>query len=389
VRWKKEEVTKGLRDLLYRLRTEGTSPRDQAIAVALGAFIGCTPLYGLHLFLCIGFARLMRVNPALAYLASHVSLPGLWPFIMMAELETGRRLRGESYLRIHLNSLREIGWRQAGIDLTVGTLVIGGTVAAILGLFTLWATRRRQLNPELAALREEAARHYLDTGLLHWEFVRGKLRYDPLYFSLLSQGFLPGEGLILDLGCGRGIVFALLLAARKLFGHNLYPPGWPPPPAHLTFHGLEGRPKTAAAARQALGAEAKIETADLRTAELPTAAAILLLDVLHYLAPADQEALLAKAAAALAPGGVLLIRDADAQAGWRFTATRLQERFSSLLRGQPRPRFHYRSAAQWQQLLRDLGLAVDNQPMAMGTPYANVLFTGRRTADPVVQAALL
>jgi len=378
VKWKKEDLTRDLRDLLYRLRTEGTSPREQAIAVALGAFIGCTPIYGSHLFLCIIFARLLRVNPALAYLAAHVSLPGLWPFLTLAELETGRRLRGESYLHIHIKSLREILSWQAVIDLMLGTLVIGSAAAAILGLFTLWATRKRQLNPEVAALREEAARHYLDTGMTHWEFVRGKLRHDPIYLSLLSQGFLPHEGLLLDLGCGRGMIFALLLAARKLYGRNLYPPGWPPPPTHLTFHGIEGRPKTAAAARQALGDEAVIETADLRTAPLPTATAILLLDVLHYLAPADQEALLAKAAAALAPGGVLLLRDADAAAGWRFAVTRLQERFSSLLRGQLRPHFHYRSAAEWQQLLSELGLAVDVQPMGMGTPYSNVLLAGRR-----------
>ncbi len=377
-KWKKEQLTKGLRDLLYRLRTEGTSPRDQAIAVALGAFIGCTPLYGLHLFLCIGFSRLLRVNPALAYLASHVSLPGVWPFLTLAELEVGRRLRGESYLRIHFNSLREIDWRQAGIDLTLGTVVIGGVVAALLGFFTLWASRKRQLNPELAALREEAARHYLETGMLHWEFVRGKLRHDPLYFSLLRQDFLPHDGLLLDLGCGRGIFFALLVAARDLSGREQYPPDWPPPPAHLTFHGIEARPKTAAAARQALGDRAVIETADLRTAELPTANAILLLDVLHYLAPAEQEAVLGKAAAALAPGGVLLLREADADAGWRFTAARLQERFSSMFRGHFRPRFHYRGAAEWKEMLSHHGLTVDVQPMGMGTPYANVLLAGRK-----------
>ena len=388
MKWKKEELTKGLRDLLYRLRTEGTSPREQAIAVALGAFIGCTPIYGSHLFLCIIFARLLRVNPALAYLAAHVSLPGLWPFLTLAELETGRRLRGESYLHIHFKSLREIISWQAMIDLSIGTLVIGGVVAAILGFFTLWATRKRQLNPEIAALREESARHYLDTGMVHWEFVRGKLRHDPIYLSLLSQGFLPDEGLLLDLGCGRGMIFALLLAARDLYVRDLYPPGWPPPPTHLTFHGIESRPKTASAARQALGAEAVIETADLRSAELPTATVILLLDVLHYLAPADQEALLAKAVAALAPGGILLLRDADAAAGWRFAATRLQERISSLLRGQLRPRFHYRSAAQWQEILSELGLAVDVQPMGTGTPYANVLLAGRRAPpNPIVQSA--
>lgn len=384
--WKKEQLTKGLRDLLYRLRTEGTSPRQAAIAVALGVFIGCTPLYGLHLALCLLFARLLRVNPALAYLASHISLPGIWPFIMLAELETGRRLRGESFLAIHLHHLKElraIDWGQAGIDLTLGTLVIGGVAAAILGFFTLWATRKRQLHPEIAALQEEAARHYLDTGLLHWEFVRGKLRHDPVYFQILRQGLLPPEGLLLDLGCGRGIVFSLLLAARELHGRGIYPPGWAPPPPHLTLHGIEGRPKAAAAARHAVGdeAEAVIDTADLRTAELPTANAILLLDVLHYLPEADQDALLSRAAAALAPGGVLLLREADADAGWRFTATRLQERLSSLLRGVLRPRFHFRSIAGLQQKLSELGLSVEAQPMAMGTPYGNVLLTARRRPE--------
>ena len=377
-KWKKEQLTKGLRDLLYKLRTEGTSPRDQAIAVALGAFIGCTPFYGFHLALCILFARLFRVNPGLAYLASHVSLPGVWPFLMLVELEVGRRIRGESYLKVHLHDLRHLDWGQVGIDLALGTLVIGGVVAAVLGLFALWAARRRQMNPELAALREEAARRYLDTGLLHWEFVRGKLRYDPVYFNLLRRGLLLESGLLSDLGCGRGIVFSLLLAARDLHSRGTYPPDWPPPPHHLTFHGIEGRPKTAAAARHALGDEAEIETADLRTAELPTAQAILLLDVLHYLPTADQEALLSRAAASLAPGGILLLREADAAAGWRFTAVRLQERFSALLRRDLRPRFHYRSAAELQELLNRHGLAVETQPMGMGTPYANVLLVGKK-----------
>ncbi len=374
----KARLTKGLRDLLYKLRTEGTSRGKLAWAVAVGVFIGCSPFYGLHLALCLLFARLLRLNAGLTYLAAHVSLPGLWPFLVLAELETGRRLRGESYLDIRVADVRRIGLGQVGIDLLLGSAVVGVALAALLGLLTYRAARRRQLHPEIAALREEAARRYLEAGMLHWEFVRGKLRHDPLYFGLLRQGFLPPAGLLLDLGCGRGIVFSLLLAAREIERRGLYPGDWPPPPGGLTFHGIEGRPKTAAAARLALGGEARIETADLRTAELPAAAAVLLLDVLHYLPAADQEALLGKAAAALAPGGVLLIRDADADAGWRFTATRAQERLSALARGHWRQRFHYRNATEWREMLTQLNLAVDVQPMGMGTPYANVLLAGRR-----------
>ncbi len=374
----KGRATRYLRDLLYTLRTEGMSPQRQAWAVAVGVMVGCSPFYGFHLALCILFSRIFRLNVGLTYLAAHVSLPGLWPFLVLAELEAGRRLRGQSYVKIRVEDLKHLSPWQAGADLLLGSAAVGILLASLLGGLTFWAARRRRLHPEIAALIEEGARRYKDVGMFHWEFVRGKLRHDPLYFNLLRRGFLPPEGRLLDLGCGRGIVFSLLLAARDLHAKGIYPEGWAPPAPGLTFHGIEGRPKTAEAAREALAGQAKIETGDLRTAVFPAADAILLLDVLHYLPAAGQEALLARAAAALAPGGVLLIRDADAAAGWRFTATRIQERFSSLTRLDFRQRFHYRSAAEWGNLLAGLGLKVDVQPMGMGTPYANVLLAARR-----------
>jgi len=375
---KKSRAAREVQDVLYKMRTEGMSPGKQAAAVALGVFIGCSPLIGLHLALCLLFAKLFRLNVGLTYLAAHVSLPGITPFILLAEMETGRRLRGQSYLHIHVADLKELGLRQVGADLLIGSVVIGGVLAAGFGLLAWWLARRRQAHPELEALLEEAACPYLKPGIFDWEFVRGKLRHDPLYFSLLRRGFLPAEGTLLDLGCGRGIVFALVLAAHVQSAKGKYPEDWAPPPLHLAFHGIEGRPKVAEAAREALEGKAVIEDADLRTAGYPPADAILLLDVLHYLPAAEQEAVLAKAAAVLRPGGVLLLRDADAAAGWRFTATRLQERFSALLRRHWKQRFHFRSAAEWTQLLERLGLTVDLQPMGMGTPYANVLLAARR-----------
>ena len=370
------KLTRQIRDLLYKMRTEGLSPGRQAAAVALGVFIGCTPFYGLHLALCIVLARLLRLNAGLTYLAAHVSLPGVGPFLLLAELETGRQLRGQSYLHIHVADLKEIGLRQVGADLLIGSAVIGGALAVLFAGLAWWLAKRRQANPEMEALLEEASFPYLEPGMLNWEFVRGKLRHDPLYFNLLRRGFLPPEGRLLDLGCGRGILFSLLLAARSQLEAGQYPEGWAPPPPGLAFHGVEGRPKVAAAAREALGDRAVIETGDLRAARFPPADAILLLDVLHYLPQEDQRELLAKAVAALQPGGVLLIRDADAAGGWRFTATRAQERFSALLRRHWGQRFHYRSAGEWRALLEELGLEVETEPMGMGTPYANVLLAG-------------
>ncbi len=366
-----------LRELLYRLRTEGDTPGRQAGAVALGVVIGCSPFYGLHLLLCALFGKLLRLNIALAYLAAHISLPGTFPFLVVAEIQVGRWMRGESRLPIRPSQLRHLDPWQFGIDLLAGSAVVGIALAIPLAFLTYRAAAKRRRAPEVHSLIEETAYRYLGSGMFDWEFVRGKLRHDPVYLQILHQGLLPQEGRLLDLGCGRGILLSLLLTARDRFQRSLYPEGWPPPPA-LDLQGIETGFKTAQAARAALGDQAKIEILDLRDSELPPSRVVLLLDVLHYLPAAAQENLLRRIADALEPGGLLLIRDADAGAGWRFIATRIQERICALARRHWQQRFHYRSAAEWSRLLETAGFEVDLQPMGMGTPYGNVLLTATK-----------
>lgn len=367
-----------LRELLYRLRTEGDTPGRQAGAVALGVLIGCSPFYGFHLALSVVLARLLGLNRGLTYLAAHVSLPGVWPLLVFGEIQVGRWLRGGGPLPIRPAELRRIDPWQFGMDLLLGSAIVGVALAIPLALFTWQAARARRRAPAIHDLIEETARRYLESGMFHWEFVRGKLRHDPVYLRLLQRGLLPeAEGRLLDLGCGRGILLSLLVTARDRLARGLYPEGWPPP-SRLELTGIESSLQAAAVARSALGAEADIQVADLADASLPPARAALLLDVLHYLPAPAQEELLARVAAALPPGGVLLVRDADAAAGWRFTATRIQERACALARRHWSQRFHYRSAAQWRRLLEATGFQVEVEPMAEGTPYANVLLAAKR-----------
>ncbi|HKH46338.1 MAG TPA: DUF2062 domain-containing protein [Thermoanaerobaculia bacterium] len=369
---------RSIRELLYRLRTEGDTPGRIAGAVGVGVFIGCSPFYGFHLALCILFAKIFRLNQFLTYLAAHVSLPGLWPLLVIGELQLGRFLRGAPLLSIRPADLRHTDPWQFAADLLLGSAVVGAVLAVAFALPTLWLARRRRKAPEINALRERTAYRYLAAGMFHWEFTRGKLRYDPVYFALLRAGALPDEGRLLDLGCGRGLLLALLLTAREQADKNEYPEGWPPPP-RLDLHGIESSRKIVDVARRAVGGEARIDAADLRdTPDLPPARVILLLDVLHYLPDTAQEDLLVRIAEALEPGGLLLIRDADADAGWRFTATRIQERTCALVRRQWRQRFHYRSQAEWMELLERNGLAASTELMAQGTPYSNVLLAGRK-----------
>ena len=360
---------------LYAVRTEGDSPARQAAAVALGVFIGCTPFYGFHFFLCIFFARIFRLNQIRTYIGAHISTPVLLPFLVIAEVQVGRFLRGEMPVAIHLSALRQLRPWRSGLDLFTGSLVVGLILAGVFALVTyLLARRLRRFGPA-EMLIDATSRRYIEAGFFAWEFVRGKLRHDPIYLALLEKGTLPPDGLLLDLGCGRGILLALLAMAREkvaAVGPPHWPPGWPPPPPHLTLHGIEGRPRMAKAARYALGADGTIEVADLRQAHLPAARVVTLFDVLHYLPAGDQETLLDRAAAALEPGGLFLLREADAAAGAAFTRTRLAERLCAIARGHWAQHFHYRTAGDWADLLAARGLQVEARPMT-STAYANVL----------------
>jgi uncharacterized protein (DUF2062 family)/SAM-dependent methyltransferase len=373
--------TRPLLELLYNLRTAGDSPGRQAAAVGLGVFIGCTPFFGFHLALCVALARLFRLNQIKTYLASHISLPVVWPFLVLAEVQVGRRLRGAPFLALHVADLRRVGLRQFGLDLLFGSTVLGVVLAALFALATYLVVRRQRKTSAVESLIDETSRRYIAAGVFSWEFVRGKLRHDPVYFALLARGDLPPGGRLLDLGCGRGILLSLFASARAQAARGVYPDGWPIPPPELELQGIEGRPKIARAARLALQDAATIEVGDLRQVALPEAAAVYLLDVLHYLGAAEQEELLDRVAAALAPGGILVLREADAAAGAAFARTRFAERLCALARGHFRQRFHFRSDAEWRGLLAKRGFAVTSVPMSEGTPYANVLIEGRRRAS--------
>ena len=234
------------------------------------------------------------------------------------------------------------------------------------------------MGPRARALLDAAAQPYAAAGRHAFHFVRGKLRYDPVYFFLLRQGLLPDRGRLLDVGCGRGLLLALLRAAGESYRAGTWPPGWAVPPLGLDPTGIDLRKDHVRIACAALGGDARVEARDLRDFDFPPSAAIVMLDVLHYLREDEQQRVLAKAAAALASGGVLLLREPDAGAGVAYRLSQLSERLLETLRGRPFSRLRYRRAAEWAGLLESLGLTAAMEPMSAGTPFANVLFICRK-----------
>jgi SAM-dependent methyltransferase len=213
-----------------------------------------------------------------------------------------------------------------------------------------------------AQLVEAAAAPYRRAGRFAWHFARGKLGGDPVFRHLVESRLIPARARVLDLGCGQGLLAALLPAAGA-------------PPA--AYRGIELMARDVERARRALGAGCGVAQGDIRTAEYGAADAAVILDVLHYMPIADQDAVLARVRRALAPGGLLLLRVGDADAGLPFLLSNWVDWTVACVRGHGATRFHCRSVAQWRSALEALGFTVRAEPMSRGTPFANVLLAAR------------
>jgi len=223
----------------------------------------------------------------------------------------------------------------------------------------------------IASLARAAARRYRAAGLSAYCFALGKLRFDPVFAALLRQAHFPNESRVLDLGCGQGLLLAWLLAAAERYRLGVWPTGWPAPPQHLRFHGIERQERESAWGTSALGGLGHIEKADIRRATFPPSDVVVLLDVLHYLDASEQLALLQRVAQSLSERGRMLLRVADA--GPRLSFTLVADRVGALLRGHAWPRYHTRPVDEWRQLLDRLGFVTSASPMSAGTPFCNVL----------------
>ena len=200
-----------------------------------------------------------------------------------------------------------------------------------------------------------------------------------MFLALLRRGLLPDEGILLDLGCGQGLLLSLLLAAQDQYAAGHWPRDWPAPPRRLALHGIDSHAGRVNVARRALGGAAQVEQRDLREHDfLRPCSVIVLIDVLLYLPDGEPERVIRKAAEALEPGGLLLLREADAGAGFAFWLTQCSAWLDAATRGRFGERMHCRSAAHWRAELARQGFVVEAEPMSQGTPFANVLFAARK-----------
>lgn len=241
--------------------------------------------------------------------------------------------------------------------------------------------------PRPWALADAVARRYAGQGRWRMGWAWGKTTYDPVYYALHER--LPAQGRLLDLGAGEGLLAGYLVAS----GH------------HLRYEGYDIDGERIDVAKRA-NPGVPFSVVDIRTVDLGVADAIVCIDVLHYLSPADQAGLLSRMCAALRPDGILIVRDPEVRGSHRartaFTVGSEQLLVatgrhatapggsatapggSASNRGERSARVSPQGSVWIGARLKDYLDDVRVEAGSPGTPFHNALLSGRRVAAATI-----
>ena len=272
----------------------------------MGAFIGCLPIFGLHLPIVLVLSLRLRLDGAIGYVAANISNPFFAPFLFAGQVQVGALILEGKLPEIDSKLDMARALSSFPKYLLVGSPVVGLGAAVVLGAtaWVLTAVKRRLIGPgarpvyslpenapSWVVAAEHVARRYADPHdraaavQTQFHYVRIKLVLDPVARLIADvAGDERGAlGEVLDIGTGRGQLPILLTelgradAARGV--------DWDETKIQ------DGR----AAAARAPALPVDLEQGDARTAPLSPADTVLLIDLVHYFTIEEQDAILRRA----------------------------------------------------------------------------------------------
>ena len=124
-----------LRRLYMTLRTEHRTPAKVGVGVGLGVFVGCSPLWGVHLPMAVLLATLFRLNRAIVYASAYIGNPLTAAPMLFAEVQIGHRILHGVWLPVTISNVETLGFLGIFADLMLGSAVLGLLLGVILGSY--------------------------------------------------------------------------------------------------------------------------------------------------------------------------------------------------------------------------------------------------------------
>lgn len=168
-----------------------------------------------------------------------------------------------------------------------------------------------------AYFREKLVYNYIYKGpVLEW-YMRVKTKLENNY-SIFHE-LVPLQGRILDIGCGYGFMSYMLSFTS----------------AQRSITGIDYDEKKIETANNCFSKNEMINFvhSDVMAFEFEKYDTIILADMLHYLPPAEQKLVIEKCIRNLNPGGMVVVRDGDADKKAQHKKTKLTEYFSTRVLG--------------------------------------------------------
>jgi hypothetical protein len=199
-------------------------------------------------------------------------------------------------------------------------------------------------------------------GRSHWlrGYVRGTLAWDTV-FPLARREIVTRQQPVVDIGCGIGLLGISMRAAGiplRFRGTDIVP--WKVNKAKdaVRYYGFE---------------DIGFDVVDALSTQIPPGATVCMVDVLHYLDPASQLAMLGRLADAVDSGSLVLLRTGLRGTGWRYLATMLEElwtRATGWIRG---GKINFPTRGELLRVFEERGLQAEISPLWGRTPFASHL----------------
>jgi 2-polyprenyl-3-methyl-5-hydroxy-6-metoxy-1,4-benzoquinol methylase len=213
------------------------------------------------------------------------------------------------------------------------------------------------------AIKKQVLEMYKGSG---YGALYSKMRWWMVPFLELEK-YLPKEGFILDIGCGYGLMSAVLALTsdeRKV----------------TAIDSSDRRIVVAKKSTRSLQNIAFI-CDDVRNIQMDKCDGIIMIDFLHHIPFLLQEEILALSYENLNPGGVMVIKDVDYEPSVKYLITELFE-----LVFYPKDRFTIRSSIEYSRLLKGVGFDVSVILRPNESIFSTVVYVCNKTPSNHPQA---